>query len=77
MLAVMDNNNHLHRLPQVTESGLPYVYSHFLWKTKQWVAYEKKSNKEYSYIPGLINLHERNIWEFLCKLYKEEAVEKS
>ncbi|XP_052699369.1 uncharacterized protein LOC128176877 [Crassostrea angulata] len=69
MLAVMDHNNHLHRLPQVTESGLPYVYSHFSRKTKQWVAYEKKSIKEYSYIPGLIITCMKEIYGRSCAGY--------
>ena len=52
MLAIMDLNNHLHRVSELTKSGLPYVDSHFSRKTKQWVAYEKKIKKEYDYIPG-------------------------
>uniref|UniRef100_A0A8W8MNM0 Uncharacterized protein n=1 Tax=Magallana gigas TaxID=29159 RepID=A0A8W8MNM0_MAGGI len=64
MLAVMDHNNHLHRLPQVTESGLPYVYSHVSRKTKQWVAYEK-----YSYIPGLIINCMKEIYGRSCAGY--------
>uniref|UniRef100_K1PJU1 Uncharacterized protein n=1 Tax=Magallana gigas TaxID=29159 RepID=K1PJU1_MAGGI len=69
MLAVMDPNNHPHRLPQVTESGLPYVYSQFSRKTKQWVAYEKKSIKEYSYIPGLIITCMKEIYGRSCAGY--------
>ena len=52
MLAIMDHTNHLHRLPELTKSVLPYVDSHFSRKTKQWVAYEKKTKKEYDCIPG-------------------------
>ena len=52
MLAIMDHNNHLHRVPELTKSGLPFVDSNFSRKTKQRVAYEKKTKKESDYIPG-------------------------
>ncbi|XP_061187746.1 uncharacterized protein LOC133195811 [Saccostrea echinata] len=76
MLAVMDHNNHLHRLPAVTESGLPHVYSHFSRKTKQWVAYEKKTIKEYTYIPKLIVTCMKEIYGSPCAGYTRSKQSK-
>ena len=55
MLAVIDYNNHLHELPvpERVDNGVPNVHSHFSRNAKMWAAYDKKkTNKEYSYIPG-------------------------
>lgn len=56
MLAVIDYNNHLHELPvlEPVNNGVPDVHSHFSRNAKMWAACDKKkTNKEYSYIPGL------------------------
>ncbi|XP_078332173.1 uncharacterized protein LOC111104867 [Crassostrea virginica] len=69
MLAIMDHNNHLHRLPELTKSGLPYVDSHFSRKTKKWVAYEKKTKKEYDYIPDLLIACMKETYGNSCATY--------
>ena len=56
MLAVIDYNNHLHELLvlEPVNNGVPDVHSHFSRNAKMWAACDKKkTNKEYSYIPGL------------------------
>lgn len=50
ILAVMDHNNHLGRMPQVGDNGDSYAQAQVLRRTKQWVAYERKTPKDCKYI---------------------------
>lgn len=52
ILAVMDHNNHLGRMPQVGDDGDSYAQAQVSRRTKQWVAYERKTPKDFKYIPG-------------------------
>uniref|UniRef100_A0A8W8MHF0 Uncharacterized protein n=1 Tax=Magallana gigas TaxID=29159 RepID=A0A8W8MHF0_MAGGI len=52
MLAVMDHNNHLGRMPLVGQDGEVYAKGQVSRRTKQWVAYEEKAPKDFKYIPG-------------------------
>lgn len=54
ILAVMDHNNHLGRMPQVGDDGDSYAQAQVSRRTKQWVAYERKTPKDFKYIPGKI-----------------------
>eukprot|EP00105_Crassostrea_gigas_P025893 XP_011446631.2 PREDICTED: uncharacterized protein LOC105341690 [Crassostrea gigas] len=54
MLAVMDHNNHLERMPLVGQDGEVYAKGHVSRRTKQWVAYEEKAPKDFKYIPELM-----------------------
>lgn len=54
ILAVMDHNNHLGRLPQVGDDGELYAQAQVSRRTKQWVAYERKTPKDFKYIPDLM-----------------------
>lgn len=54
ILAVMDHNNHLGRLPQVGDDGDLYAQAQVSRRTKQWVAYERKTPKDFKYIPDLM-----------------------
>uniref|UniRef100_A0A8W8NJX8 Uncharacterized protein n=1 Tax=Magallana gigas TaxID=29159 RepID=A0A8W8NJX8_MAGGI len=54
MLAVMDHNNHLGRMPLVGQDGEVYAKGQVSRRTKQWVAYEEKAPKDFKYIPELM-----------------------
>ncbi|XP_052691954.1 uncharacterized protein LOC128169991, partial [Crassostrea angulata] len=54
ILAVMDHNNHLGRMPQVGDDGDSYAQAQVSRRTKQWVAYERKTPKDFKYIPDLM-----------------------
>lgn len=43
ILAVMDHNDHLGRMPQVGDDGDSYAQAQVSRRTKQWVAYERKT----------------------------------
>lgn len=50
ILAVMDHNNHLGRMPQVGDDGDLYAQAQVSRRTKHWVAYERKDPKDFKYI---------------------------
>ena len=52
MLAVIDHNHHKEREVAVGQDGAPYSQAQVSRRTKQWVAYERKRPKDFSYIPG-------------------------
>uniref|UniRef100_A0A8W8LSL6 Uncharacterized protein n=1 Tax=Magallana gigas TaxID=29159 RepID=A0A8W8LSL6_MAGGI len=54
ILAVMDHSNHLGRMPQVGDDGDSYAQAQVSRRTKQWVAYERKTPKDFKYIPDLM-----------------------
>lgn len=54
ILAVMDYSNHLGRMPQVGDDGDSYAQAQVSRRTKQWVAYERKTPKDFKYIPDLM-----------------------
>ena len=75
-LAVLDHNHHVSRPVQETNDGDRYTLAQFSRKTKQWVAYERKCKKDYTYIPGmhLLTVLQRNsdLW-----IYNHYYVKKS
>lgn len=54
MLAVMDHNNHLGRMPLVGQDGEVYAKGQVSRRTKQWDANEEKAPKFFKYIPELM-----------------------
>lgn len=54
ILAVMDHSNHLGRMPQVGDDDDSYAQAQVSRRTKQWVAYERKTPKDFKYIPDLM-----------------------
>ncbi|XP_078311905.1 uncharacterized protein LOC111114234 [Crassostrea virginica] len=55
MLAVIDHNHHKEREVAVGQDGAPYSQAQVSRRTKQWVAYERKRPKDFSYIPELMS----------------------
>ena len=53
MLAVLDYNNHHDRAVDVNRAGEETACMQRSRRTKQWVAYKRLSQKNYSYIPGI------------------------
>lgn len=56
ILAVMDHNNHLGRLPPIRDDGDSYAQAQVSRRTKQLVAFERKTPKGFKYILDLIDL---------------------
>ncbi len=51
-LAALDFNHHMQRPGKETHDGQPYLSSQFSRKTKEWVVYQKRQEKDYAYITG-------------------------
>ena len=51
-LAVLDYNHHLHRARKETRDGQPCLSVQYSRKTKEWVVYPKRQEKDYAYITG-------------------------
>lgn len=50
ILAVMDHSNHLGRMPQVGDDDDSYAQAQVSRRTKQWVAYERKTPKDFNFL---------------------------
>lgn len=56
ILAVIDHNNHLGRLPPIRDDGDSYAQAQVSRRTKQLVAFERKTPKGFKYILDSIDL---------------------
>jgi hypothetical protein len=55
MLAVMDHNLHRHIETATSQEGVPFTQAQVSRRAKQWVAYERRKSKQFTYISGLLN----------------------